>query len=213
MPSLTWLRRPLAAASRKGEMNVDLQKLLDRAAIADLLALYCRGVDRMDEATLRSIYHEDAIEDRGEGLFVGNAQQWVGWTLRLLPAFKATQHAIQNILIEIDGDTAYSETYFQAYHRFGKPDHQAVADGTGTDIPEDVAWPEGETEMIMGGRYLDKFSRRNGIWKISYRKMINDWCRTQPAADDWFRSNPTAYLAVRHLDDSRLDSELHPTHR
>lgn len=186
---------------------MDIQTLSDRAEITDLLGLYCRGVDRVDEATLRSIYHEDAVEDRGEGLFIGNAQEWVTWTLELLPVFSLTQHNILNCLIDISRDTAHSETYFIAYHRFN---NQFSADNEDpqnerTSKSEDVHWPEGEVELILAGRYLDRFERRNGKWKISYRKMVCDWCRTQKVADEWFRHNPTAYRGIRNINDSRLD--------
>lgn len=181
---------------------MDVQELADRADITRLLGLYCRGVDRVDEATLRSIYHDDAIEDRGSGLFIGPAQEWVGWTLGLLPAFAATHHAIQNVLIDVEGDTAYGETYFTAYHRFADPD---ASGSEGEVTSKEVTWPEGGTEMVLAGRYLDRFERRDGVWKIAYRKMVCDWCRTQPAADDWFSDNPTAYRGVRDISDSRLD--------
>ena len=128
---------------------MDLDTVLARAEITDLLGKYCRGVDRVDEATLRSIYHDDAVEDRGEDLFIGPAQEWVGWTLGLLPAFAATHHAIQNILIDVDGDVAHGETYFTAYHRFG-----GAAEGEGEVTTDDVAWPEGGTELLLAGRYL-----------------------------------------------------------
>lgn len=184
---------------------MDVQTVTDRMEIADLLGLYCRGIDRMDEATLRSIYHADAIEDRGEGLFVGNAQEWVGWTLSVLPAFELTQHCIMNVLIDIDGDIAFGETYFQAYHRFAaRKDEAQDALVTQEPGPGGIAWPDGETEMILAGRYLDRFERRGGIWKIAYRKMINDWSRTQPVADTWLRENPTAYRGRRTIADARL---------
>lgn len=180
---------------------MDTQTLSDRAEIADLLALYCRGLDRRDEATLRAIYHDDATEDRGEGLFIGPAQEWVGWTLSVLPVFALTQHCILNSLVDIEGDVAHGETYFNAYHRFEAPAEGEDRSG----IPEDIAWPEGGTEVILAGRYLDRFERRDGVWKIAYRKMVCDWCRTQPVADDWFGDNPTAYRGVPHISDARLD--------
>jgi len=185
---------------------LNIQTLLDRAEITDLLGLYCRGLDRRDEATLRSIYHDDAIEDRGSGLYIGPAQEWVGWTLGVLPVFTLTQHGILNILIEVDGDVAHGETYFQAYHRFGddgqsQKDEALAAQGVSST---DLVWPEGDSEVILAGRYLDRFERRDGVWKIAYRKMVCDWCRTQPVADDWFRENPTAYRSVPHISDARL---------
>lgn len=183
---------------------MDIQTLSDRAEITDLLNLYCRGVDRVDEATLRSIYHEDAIEDRGEGLFIGNAQEWVSWTIDLLPVFAMTQHNIQNCLIEVTGDTARSETYFIAYHRFDNPEPddntESRTDAGGRQ--DDLQWPGDEMELILAGRYLDRFEKRQGKWKISYRKMVCDWCRTQEVADGWFHENPTAYRGVRNINDS-----------
>lgn len=184
---------------------MDPQTVMDRMEITDLLGRYCRGLDRVDEETLRSIYHEDAIEDRGEGLFIGNAQDWVGWTLSVLPAFKLTQHCIMNVLIDVQGNIAFGETYFQAYHRFGDAEVNEVHDTPAAQAqgPKSIAWPEGPTELILAGRYLDRFERRAGEWKISYRKMVCDWCRTQPVADNWFRENPTAYRSRRTIADAR----------
>lgn len=199
--------------------TTELQKLLDRQAITDLIALYCRGLDRVDEATLRDIYHPDAIEDRGAGLFIGPAQEWITWTMTVLPVFTMTQHCILNCLIDLDGDVAHGETYFQAYHRFGAvEDKQEELNGHAgsrdalryANVPEsELTWPEGDTEVILAGRYLDRFERRNGVWKFAYRKMICDWCRTQPVADEWFETNPTAYRGRRGIEDSHLDSAIH----
>ena len=117
-----------------------------------------------------------------------------------------------NMLIEVNGDVAHGETYFVAYHRFDETngeDLEAALRSQGQN-PQDLAWPEGGSELLLGGRYLDRFERRSKVWKIAYRKMINDWCRAQPVAQDWFHENPTAYRGVRRIADSRLDSELHP---
>ncbi len=187
---------------------MDMHAVIARVEIGDLVANYCRGLDRIDEATLRSIYHDDAIEDRGAGLFIGRAHDWIGWTLKLLPVFAVTQHGLMQSLIEVEGDVAYGETYFQAYHRFGAAARAAAAQLAPSS--DDIIWPEGETEMILGGRYLDRFEKRDGVWKIAYRKMVCDWCRTQAAAEDWFGENPTAYRGVRHIDDTRVGTRLHP---
>jgi hypothetical protein len=184
------------------------QELMDRSAIDRLLALYCRGLDRADEATLRSIYHVDAIEDRGSGLFIGKAHDWIGWSLSILPAFSLTQHCIMNRLVDIAGDIAYGETYFQAYHRLA-PQTSPEAVASQLPVPEDLRWPKGETELILAGRYLDRFERRQDEWKIAYRKMVCDWCRVQPVADAWFGDNPTAYRGVRGIADAGLDTSQH----
>lgn len=187
---------------------MDPSVVIDRLQIADLIQLYCRGLDRADPATLHAIYHDDAVEDRGADIFIGNAHDWVDWAMSLATAFETTQHCVMNMLIEIDGDTATGETYFHAYHRFaGRPSGEGSASGDGGSS---VEWPDADSEMILGGRYLDRFERRDGVWKIAYRKMICDWCRTQPVADGWFDANPSAYRGARHPDDARLGTALHP---
>lgn len=183
---------------------MDIQTITDRTQITDLLALYCRGVDRRDEATLRAIYHNDATEDRGEELFIGPAQEWVGWALGALQIFSLTQHCIHNSLIDLEGDTAYGETYFTAYHRFGPGQENTSSNPPAALIPVEVTWPQEKTELILAGRYLDRFERRNGTWKIAYRRTVCDWCRTQPVADYWTRDNPTAPRGVADISDARL---------
>lgn len=205
-----------AAQTRDTHLADVLQRLRrqeDLTDIRNVLAAYCRGIDRRDERTLREIYHDDAIEDRGSGLFIGRAHDWIPWTLNLLPVFAVTQHCIFNSIIDLEGDTAHGETYFRAYHRFGKVHRQDVEASVGEALTKDVEWPEGDVELLLAGRYLDRFERRDGVWRFSYRKMVNDWVHARPIADGWFTENPTAYRSVPTIDDARLGSKLHELHR
>ncbi len=54
-----------------------LARLLDRQAIEEVLARYCRGVDRCDVDTLASCSHSDGTDDHGT--FVGNGQGFAAW--------------------------------------------------------------------------------------------------------------------------------------
>jgi hypothetical protein len=41
---------------------------------------------------------------------------------------------------------------------------------------------------ILSGRYIDRFERRSGVWKIASRRCAWDWGRSEPVTDDaWFR--------------------------
>lgn len=171
-------------------MDTDLETLVrelaDKQAITECIYRYCRGLDRLDWPTLQTVYHPDAIEDRGEGLFVGPAEDLARAALKsLTEMYTASQHLIGNILIDLDGDAASAESYFQAYHRYverpGSP----------------------PSEMIMAGRYIDRFERRNGEWRIARRKMALDWTRTQPVLDSWLQKNPRVHRGIREVADSR----------
>ena len=55
----------------------DVKKLLDREAIKELVNLYCRAADRQDHELMRSLYHQDAIDDHGS-FFKGLAMDLQG---------------------------------------------------------------------------------------------------------------------------------------
>ena len=176
-----------------GASNDLLRQLADKQEIAEQIYRYCRGLDRLDEPTLLSVYHPDATEDRGEGVFVGAAADMARLAIgQLRTAYAASQHFIGNVLIELQGDLAFAESYFQAYHRY--------ADREGAPA----------TELIMAGRYLDRFERGQGVWKIAHRKMVNDWSRTQPVADGWLQRHAGAHRSRRSIDDSGLSVEGSP---
>ncbi len=131
-----------------------------RAEIADVVLRYCRGVDRLDLALVRSCYHDGGI-DHHTG-FDGDADRYVEWLRGLLPRFSGTMHMVGNQLIEVDGDVARSETYGTAHH-WGEP----IDDPT--------------LNFVTGFRYVDRMERRNGEWRIAERWAVREWTRSIPA--------------------------------
>jgi hypothetical protein len=72
---------------------------------------------------------------------------------------------VSNILIRVNGEEAQAESYFEGYH---------------------VVRAEGGAKgFLQGGRYLDRFERRQGEWRIVYRKVVVDWFREYAEAGDW----------------------------
>jgi hypothetical protein len=134
------------------------EEFADREAIRDCLYRYARGIDRIDEDMLRSVYWENATDEHA-GMFSGGASEFVDWLLEQLPQMQ-TLHVVANILIEIDGPKANVESYIYAIHR-------SKSDGSMND-------------MIGAGRYLDHLERRNDVWRIAERKVIVDWFREYP---------------------------------
>jgi hypothetical protein len=140
-----------------------LQALLDKQAIHEVLMCYCRGIDRCDEELLRSVYHDDAWDEHGE--FKGPASEFVPWVLKGLRSgrFLANYHSISNVLIELDGDVARSEAYVTSWHPM-------IRDGA-------------HENWIFAGRYVDRFERRDGVWKIARRITVLDWQTTIAGTD------------------------------
>ncbi len=141
-----------------------LEELADEMAIRQVLAAHSRGVDRADEAILKSAYWEDATVAYG-----GPDSSAMAFCEALPGAIRAwarTQHVLGQSLIELDGDKARVETYVTAWH-YGSAD-----DGR-------------DREMIYLGRYLDRMQRRGGVWKISHRTALMDWNLNQNASAVW----------------------------
>ena len=146
-------------------MNAGLQGLLDREAIRDCLYRYCRGIDRADEAALRSAYWDDATDCHGA--WNGSATGFIDQALLKLREGGRRVHQVSNIAIEIHGDSAAVESAFLAL--------QAPASTPGR-------------ETFLCGRYVDRFERRQDEWRIAARTVVYDWIeerdRPELACDD-----------------------------
>ena len=90
--------------------------MLDKQAIHEVLCHYCRALDRCDLELMKKVYWEDALD--AHGVFEGNAHEFAAFIIRGIQQwFVVATHAISNVLIELDGDTAYSEAYLFSYCR------------------------------------------------------------------------------------------------
>jgi hypothetical protein len=145
--------------------EAELRALLDKQAIQETLARYVRAIDRRDEQLLRSVFHDDAIDHH-----VGHrhtASEFCAWAIELLGEMGPVAHYLSPALIELDGDLAYSECYALAFHRLTR---------------------DGETfDNVLGARVLDRFERRDGTWRIAWRRVVYDWNRDTPVAETWSR--------------------------
>lgn len=141
----------------------DLQELHDRQAIQHTLVTYCRGIDRCDMETLKSVYWPEATDDHGS--FNGNAHEFCEYVIPALKQMRQTMHLISNVYIELEGDRAKAETYCVAYHHLDGED--------------------GVQDMIVGGRYLDLFEKRSSKWKILKRVYVMDWNQNMTTTAEW----------------------------
>jgi hypothetical protein len=142
----------------------DAQLLADKFAIANTLALHSRGVDRADFSLLRSAYTDDggAVS---YGFFTGSADDFCRILADAQKSGPVTMHRTSNILIEIDGDSARSESYVIAY----------------METPAEA----GGLQRMIGGRYLDRHERSGEDWKIAHRTYVLDWNLNWPTSSSW----------------------------
>jgi len=55
--------------------------------IRDCLYRYCRGIDRADEAALRSAYLPDGTDNHGP--YQGSASGFIDWALKAIPTIRS----------------------------------------------------------------------------------------------------------------------------
>lgn len=132
-----------------------IDALLAKQDIAECLARFSRGMDRFDRDIYLSAFWDDA--EMAAGPFVGSAADCWDWAIPMHEAGQiVTHHALLQSTIDLDGDTAHAETYYQFVGR-----------------------NRDESLWIAGGRYVDRLERRgpglDGAWKIALRTNVIEW--------------------------------------
>jgi hypothetical protein len=154
-----------------------LERAADTLEIRDVLTRYCQGVDRCDFDLAASAFHADSTENHGP--FVGRSLDFLNVVMPMLRQCEALARHITSMSVKLDGNTALSEAYWLAFLR------------------------EATVDNIQSGRYLDRFERRNGEWRIAARLAVIDWWRIEPRNALPFPHNAEAILkwGKRGLDD------------
>jgi ketosteroid isomerase-like protein len=133
-----------------------MQGLLDERDIREVLLRYCRGVDRCDAELIASCYHSDSVDDHGSW-FV-NGPDVANLVIKAVkPGMEVAMHFVGNMYIEVQGDTAFAESYLLAFRNFDRGTQQY--------------------HRTRAARFVDRFARRNGEWRILERVVVDDWDR------------------------------------
>lgn len=86
---------------------MDIQTLIDRAEITDLITRYATAVDHHDWDLYRSVFTPDArIDYTSAGGIAGSVDTVCRWLGEVLAMFEASQHFVSNIDITVNGDEA-----------------------------------------------------------------------------------------------------------
>jgi hypothetical protein len=132
-----------------------LRAVADRQQITDLIYRYCRSVDRLDIPLGHSVWHADGHADYGEAVYQGDGRGVIDHICAQHRHTLYHSHQVSNIVIELDGDRAGSESYVTANLRMRR----------GEQLKQMSVW----------GRYIDRWSRRNGRWGLDQRLSIRDF--------------------------------------
>src|SRR5687767_1507490 len=132
-----------------------LTELLDKQAITEGLYRYCRAIDRMDKDLLRQVFRADVVARYAPDHVVRSVEELIEWLWGHHLTFHNHSHQVSNILIEVNGDAAASESYLHA------------------QLTRRVAG--GRLELIaVLGRYVDRWQKLDGQWRIAERHFLCD---------------------------------------
>ena len=124
-----------------------LEELEARTAIEDCLKRFARAVDRQDWKLARELYHDDAFDDHG--FFKGPPDAFLAHIAKLHEAQDHSMHFNTNVLIEFASrERAFVETYVLVLQRFA------------------------DRRVTAAARYLDRFEKRNGQWRVARRTLV-----------------------------------------
>ena len=156
-----------------------LTAFLDKAEIRECLGRFCRGMDRFDRDEYLAAFWGDA--EMAAGPFVGTATDCWDWARPMHEEGQLlTHHVLLQSNIDLDGDTAHSETYYQF-----------------------VARNRDESVVLAGGRYIDRLERRGSEWRIALRTNIIEWATLPPAIPPPFSDLPD--IAVNGVSSRSTD--------
>ncbi|TXS96054.1 nuclear transport factor 2 family protein [Parahaliea maris] len=136
-------------------MNNTLERLQSESEIRAVLAGYCRALDRMDKPAAYAVWHPDGTALYHD-IFEGTGHGFVDWVWDAHAGMERHSHQISQSVIAVNGDVARSETYITV-SLWMLPN----ADGA-------------RQEIVSRGRYLDRWSRREGRWAIDHREHVLD---------------------------------------
>jgi hypothetical protein len=165
-----------------GNADPQLQELLDKQAITEVIYRYGRSMDRLDRDLGRSVFWPEATADYHQQMYQGTGYGFIDMVMEAHPNFTAHSHQFSNILITVEGDTATSETYGDVTLR--------RLDEGGRCI-----------DSRNLGRYVDRWEKRRGEWRIIERTYLHDFDQSGASAGDFLTTGRRDRLDASYFPD------------
>ncbi len=141
------------------ELEVQMRRVIDEAAIRDLASIYCWAIDRLDRPALDQVFLADATAVLGAGEQNGIEEIW-GKVHLVLSPLTCSQHIVGSHIVNVDSDTGTHRCHFQAQHIW--------------------AGCEGGDQFIVAGTYEDRVERTPQGWRIRHRDLTVLWTSGNP---------------------------------
>ncbi|MDW5598536.1 nuclear transport factor 2 family protein [Conexibacter stalactiti] len=140
------------------ELERKLRELVDKQEIREVVLLYARAQERRDGALFASVFHPDAIYEHYEMppyLIDGDLDGFVAFVEKAWAAspLKSKGLHVPDTLTEVDGDEAFAESHALSLNPV---DQEGV-----------------RHDYLRTLRFLDRFERRDGVWKIAHRLVLS----------------------------------------
>ena len=137
------------------QLKDTVRQLKDRQDIRDCIQRESRARDRQDVEMIANCWWEDGVDEHGP-VMTRAPDYPVRANAGHSANFNMTSHNITNHICDLQGDTAYCESY--------------VIGG--------LFWLDGKTTTLAFGRYIDQLEKRSGEWRILTRR-----CTIEMSAD------------------------------
>lgn len=133
----------------------------ERIDVAEVVYAYATGIDTRDWRLYRSIFTDEVEIDfsswDGSPARRMRADDWVAGVQPLFHGLDATQHAMTNPLVTLEGERATCVMYMQAAHF--------------------LANHAGDAEFTIGGYYTDRLVKSATGWKLCGVTLTVLWSR------------------------------------
>ena len=140
-------------------LRARVEYLEDRTAILDCVARHARGCDRHDVDVISSTYWPDGVDEHGTT--INSGPEYATWANAVHEATSSNHlHNVTTHMCEINGDEAHAESY----------------------VLVTMLTPDNSTATVMCGRYVDRFERRDGAWRIALRRSTVELAFTADAS-------------------------------
>jgi hypothetical protein len=177
-------------------MNAHLSpsRVADQLAIQELVYRWCRAVDRLDYDAMPALFHPDAYDDHGP--YKGDVPGLIAWIRKRHETIVFSMHQMTNVLVEFaDDDNALVESCLSLIQRYAPGTAESLSQLTDSKFSKDRT-----VDLHARSRYIDRVQRRDGVWRVLRRTLVQDW--KQVFEMDQVASNSQgALVGLRNQDD------------